>query len=179
MAIGKKRGLALYLTGDKASESWLAPSKAVGFPEIYSVVELILDKMGIDNSEVQIIHEAPFDYALQINLGSKELGKIGLVQDEICKLAEVRQEVFFADLNWDLITKKSKGLKKYSEISKFPEVRRDLSLVIDKKVTFDQIKKVAYKAGGNCCRELGFLMCIREIKLKQEKSLCFEFLPSG
>lgn len=152
---GEEKRLALFLTGDKASESWLTPSKAVAFPEIYSVVELILEKMGIDNSEVQIVHEAPFEYALQINLGTKELGKIGLVKEETGKLAEVKQEVFFADLNWDLITKKSKGLKKYAEISKFPEVRRDLSLVIDRKVTFDQIKKVANKAGGKLLQRIG------------------------
>ena len=151
----EEKRLALYLTGDKTAESWLVPSKAVAFPDIYSVVELILEKMGIDTSEVQVVHEAPFDYALQINLGTKELGKIGLLQKEVGKLAEVKQEVFCADLNWDLITKKSKGLKKYGEISKFPEVRRDLSLVIDKKVTFDQIKKVANKAGGKLLQKVG------------------------
>jgi phenylalanyl-tRNA synthetase beta chain len=151
----EEKRLALYLTGDKTAESWVIPSKAVAFPDIYSVVELILEKMGIDTSEVQVVHEAPFDYALQINLGTKELGKIGLLQEEVGKLAEVKQEVFCADLNWDLITKKSKGLKKYGEISKFPEVRRDLSLVIDKKVTFDQIKKVANKAGGKLLQKIG------------------------
>lgn len=151
----EEKRLTLYLTGDKTAESWVIPSKAVAFPDIYSVVELILEKMGIDTSEVQVVHEAPFDYALQINLGTKELGKIGLLQEEVGKLAEVKQEVFCADLNWDLITKKSKGLKKYGEISKFPEVRRDLSLVIDKKVTFDQIKKVANKAGGKLLQKVG------------------------
>ena len=151
----EEKRLALYLTGDKTAESWVGPSKAVAFADIYSVVELILEKMGIDTSEVQVVHEAPFDYALQINLGTKELGKIGLLQKEVGKLAEVKQEVFCADLNWDLITKKSKGLKKYGEISKFPEVRRDLSLVIDKKVTFDQIKKVANKAGGKLLQKVG------------------------
>jgi phenylalanyl-tRNA synthetase beta chain len=165
----EEKRLALYLTGDKAAESWLAPSKSVSFPDIYSVVELILEKMGIDNTEVQIIHEAPFDYALQINLGTKELGKIGLVQEEIGKLAEVRQEVFFADLNWDLITKKSKGLKKYGEISKFPEVRRDLSLVIDKKVTFDQIKKVANKAGGSLLQKVGVFDVYQGDKIESGK----------
>ncbi|MCH6235930.1 phenylalanine--tRNA ligase subunit beta [Cognataquiflexum rubidum] len=165
----EEKRLALYLTGDRAAESWLAPSKSVSFPDIYAVVELILEKMGIDNSEVQIVHEAPFDYALQINLGTKELGKIGLVQEEIGKLAEVRQEVFFADLNWELITKKSKGLKKYGEISKFPEVRRDLSLVIDKKVTFDQIKKVANKAGGSLLQKVGVFDVYQGDKIESGK----------
>ena len=83
------------------------------------------------------------------------IGRAGLVSEDLCKLAEVRQEVFYAELDWDYLTKKAKGLKKYGEISKFPEVRRDLSLVIDKEVTFDQIKKVAVKAGGKLLQRIG------------------------
>ncbi|MCR9015950.1 phenylalanine--tRNA ligase subunit beta [Aquiflexum gelatinilyticum] len=165
----EEKRLAIFLTGDRAAESWLAPSKPVSFPDIYAVVELILEKMGIDNTEVKIIHSAPFEYGLQIDLGTKELGKIGLVTEGLGKLAEVKQEVFFADLNWDLITKKSKGLKKYSEISKFPEVRRDLSLVIDKKVTFDQIKKVANKAGGNLLQKVGVFDVYQGDKIESGK----------
>ncbi|EKB47928.1 phenylalanine--tRNA ligase subunit beta [Cecembia lonarensis] len=149
------RRLALFLTGDKAAESWLEPSRQVAFSDLYAVVELILEKLHIDQVEVEIVHVAPFDYALQLRLGTKELGKIGVVQERITKLAEVKQEVLFAELDWDLLMKKAKGLKKYGEISKFPEVRRDLSLVIDKTVTFDQIKKVALKAGGKLLQRIG------------------------
>lgn len=151
----EERRLAMFLTGDKAAESWREPSKPVAFPDLYATVELILEKVGIEQVDVEIIHSAPFDYALQMKLGSKELGKVGLVQEELCKLAEVRQEVLYADLNWDLLMKKAKGLKKYAEISKFPEVRRDLSLVLDRSVTFDQIKKVALKAGGKLLQRIG------------------------
>lgn len=151
----EERRLALFLTGDKAAESWREASKPVAFPDLYATVELILDKLGIEQVEVEIVHTAPFDYALQLNLGTKELGKVGLVQEELCKLAEVRQEVLYADLNWDLLMKKAKGLKKYVEISKFPEVRRDLSLVLDRSVTFDQIKKIALKAGGKLLQRIG------------------------
>ena len=71
------------------------------------------------------------------------------------KLAEVRQDVWYADLDWDLLTKKATGLKKYQEISKFPEVRRDLSLVIDKTVVYEKIKSIAEKAGGKMLRKVG------------------------
>lgn len=151
----EERRLAMFLTGDKAAESWREPSKPVAFPDLYATVELILEKVGIEQVDVEVIHSAPFDYALQMKLGTKELGKVGIVQEELCKLAEVRQEVLYADLNWDLLMKKAKGLKKYAEISKFPEVRRDLSLVLDRSVTFDQIKKVALKAGGKLLQRIG------------------------
>jgi len=151
----EERNLALFVTGDKSAESWRGSSGPVVFADLYAVVELILEKLGVDNVEVEIIHTAPFDYALKLMLGSKELGTIGVVQDGLAKLVDVRQEVLFAELNWDLLTKKSKGLKKFGEISKFPEVRRDLSLVINKEVTFDQIKKVALKVGGKLLQRIG------------------------
>ncbi|MFD2202570.1 phenylalanine--tRNA ligase subunit beta [Shivajiella indica] len=151
----EERKLSLFLTGDKAAESWREASRTVVFADLYAVVELILEKLGVDNVEVEIIHSSPFDYGLKMMHGSKELGSIGVAQEDLAKLVEVRQEVLFAELNWDLLTKKSKGLKKYMEISKFPEVRRDLSLVIDKEVTFDQIKTVALKAGGKLLQRIG------------------------
>ena len=151
----EEKRLGIFLTGDRLAESWQMSSVPVGFPDLYSVVELVLEKLGIEAAGVHIIHRAPFEYALQLTLGSKILGTVGLLQEEICKLAEVRQEVFFAELSWDLLTKKAKGLKKYQEISKFPEVRRDLSLVIDRQVSFDQIKKVAIKSGGKLLQRIG------------------------
>jgi phenylalanyl-tRNA synthetase beta chain len=151
----EEKRLGIFLTGDRHSESWQMASAPVGFADLCSVVELILEKLGLEGTEVEIVHRAPYDYALQLTLGTKVLGTVGLVQEEICKLAEVKQEVFFAELSWDLLTKKAKGLKKYQEISKFPEVRRDLSLVIDRQVSFDKIKKVAVKAGGKLLQRIG------------------------
>lgn len=151
----EERRLALFMTGDKTAESWREASRQVVFPDLYAIVELILEKLGIENSEIEIIHTSPFDYGLKLMLGAKELGKIGVIQDGLAKLVEVKQEVLYAELDWGLLTKKAKGLKNFVEISKFPEVRRDLSLVIDREVTFDQIKKVALKAGGKLLQRIG------------------------
>ncbi|UJP65324.1 phenylalanine--tRNA ligase subunit beta [Mongoliitalea daihaiensis] len=149
------RKIALSLTGDKAAESWLEPSKKLTFTDLYAAVELIVEKLGISNISTEIIHTAPFDYALQLKLGEKVLGTAGLVQESLARLAEVKQEVWYAELDWDLLGKKASGLKKFQEISKFPEVRRDLSLVIDREISYDQIKKVALKAGGKLLQRMG------------------------
>ncbi|MBD8491175.1 phenylalanine--tRNA ligase subunit beta [Echinicola sp. CAU 1574] len=151
----EEKHLSLFLTGDKAAESWLEPSKPVGFSDLYTIVERLLDKLNIGLPNVEIIHEAPFEYALKLTLGEKEIGKVGVLSSKITKLVEVKQEVFFAELRWDYLLKKASGLKQYQEISKFPEVRRDLSLVIDKEVSFDTVKKVAEKAGGKLLNHIG------------------------
>jgi len=151
----ENRRLAIFHSGNRSAESWIEQSKAFAFADIYSTVEKILEKLNIEPSAISIVESAPFTYGLHLKSGEKEIGIIGLVDEKMLKLAEVRQEVWFADLNWDLLCKKSSGLKKYQEISKFPEVRRDLSLVIDKAVSYDQVKSVAEKAGGKLLRKIG------------------------
>ncbi len=102
-------------------------------------------------------------------VGEKIVATLGLVEEKQLKLAEVRQEVWFAELDWDLLAKKSSGLKKFQELSKFPEVRRDLSLVLDQAVTFSRVKKVAEKAGGKLLRHLNVFDVYQGDKLEAGK----------
>jgi phenylalanyl-tRNA synthetase beta chain len=114
-----------------------------------------LDKLNLQISNSEMLESAPFEYGLRLMLGQKEFGTLGVVKDSLLKMTEVRQEVWYADLDWDLLCKKASGLKQYAEISKFPEVRRDLSLVIDKAVSYAKVKEVAEKAGGRLLRRIG------------------------
>jgi phenylalanyl-tRNA synthetase beta chain len=72
-------------------------------------------------------------------------------------------------MDWDLLAKKSSPLKKFVELSKFPEVRRDLSLVIDQEVSFDRVKKVAEKAGGKLLKRMEVFDVYQGDKLGQGK----------
>lgn len=163
------RRLAIFHSGQRSAESWLESSKPFGFADLYSTVERILEKLGVQISEVSMLETAPFSYGLQLMLGQKVLGIIGLVDEKLLKLAEVRQEVWFAELDWDLICKKAGGLKRYQEISKFPEVRRDLSLVIDKSTPYDQVKTVALKAGGKLLQRIGVFDVYQGDKIESGK----------
>ncbi|UCS93487.1 phenylalanine--tRNA ligase subunit beta [Echinicola marina] len=165
----EEKHLAMFLTGDKSAESWLEPAKPVRFPDLYTVVERLLDKLNVKMPEVEIIHEAPFDYALKLSLGKKEIGKVGLLSSKITKLSDVKQEVLYAELRWDILVKKAAGLKKYNEISKFPEVRRDLSLVIDKEISFDSVRKIAEKSGGKLLKHIGVFDVYQGDKIESGK----------
>ncbi|GMQ26952.1 phenylalanine--tRNA ligase subunit beta [Algoriphagus sp. oki45] len=149
------RRLAIFHSGNRSAESWIEPAKPFGFADLYATVERILEKLNVQVGDVTPVESLPFAYGLELKLGEKVVATLGLVDEKLLKLAEVRQEVWYADLNWDLLCKKASGLKRYQEISKFPEVRRDLSLVIDKSVTYDQVKSVAEKAGGKLLRRIG------------------------
>ncbi len=165
----ENRRLAIFHSGNRSTESWIASSKAFAFADIYSTFEKILERLNVEPSAISIVESAPFTYGLHLKSGEKDLGTIGLLDEKILKLAEVRQEVWFADLNWDLLCKKASGLKKYEEISKFPEVRRDLSLVIDKAVSYDQVKSVAERAGGKLLRKIGVFDVYQGDKIDSSK----------
>lgn len=154
---GYKEGkrLAIFHSGNRSAESWIEPAKPFAFADLFSALERVLERLNIEVGSMEVVESAPFAYGLVLKLGEKEIGRLGLVDEKLLKLAEVRQDVWFAELDWDFLTKKASGLKKYQEISKFPEVRRDLSLVIDKSVTYDQVKSVAEKAGGKLLRRIG------------------------
>ncbi|TNF44644.1 MAG: phenylalanine--tRNA ligase subunit beta, partial [Cytophagales bacterium] len=121
------RRLAIFHSGNRSAESWIESAKPFGFADLYATVERILEKLNVQVTQVTPVEALPFAYGLELKLGEKVVATLGLVDDKILKLAEVRQEVWYADLNWDLLCKKASGLKRYQEISKFPEVRRDLS----------------------------------------------------
>ena len=161
--------LAIFQSGHRSSESWVEPAKPFAFADLYATVTQILERVNVAISEVEVIEAAPFSYGLSLMVGEKIVATLGLVEEKQLKLAEVRQEVWFAELDWDLLAKKSSGLKKFQELSKFPEVRRDLSLVLDQAVTFSRVKKVAEKAGGKLLRHLNVFDVYQGDKLEVGK----------
>jgi len=165
----ESRRLAIFQSGNRSSESWVEPAKPFGFTDLYATVTRILERLNVEASEVEVIETAPFANGLSLKLGEKVVATLGLVEDKQLKLAEVRQEVWYAELDWDLLAKKSSGLKKFQELSKFPEVRRDLSLVLDKEVSFARVKVVAEKAGGKLLKRLDVFDVYQGDKLEAGK----------
>jgi phenylalanyl-tRNA synthetase beta chain len=165
----ESRRLAIFQSGNRTSESWVEPAKPFGFNDLYATVTRIFERLNVEASEVEVIETAPFAYGLSLKLGEKVVATLGLVEEKQLKLAEVRQEVWYAELDWDLLAKKSSGLKKFQELSKFPEVRRDLSLVLDKEVSFVRVKVVAEKAGGKLLKRLDVFDVYQGDKLEAGK----------
>ena len=144
----ESRRLAIFQSGNRSSESWVEPAKPFAFTDLYATVTRILERLNVEVSEVEVMETAPFAYGLSLKLGEKVLATLGLVEEKQLKLAEVRQEVWYAELDWDLLAKKSSGLKKFQELSKFPEVRRDLAFFVDNSVLAADLIAVAKDAAG-------------------------------
>ncbi len=138
--------LALFLTGKRQSESWLAKDSAADYYDLKSVVENVLARLGITNCQMTAIQDAPFSYALRLHRGQQVFVEFGKIQPNIVKKMDIKQAVFYADFNWDAIVSALKKAKTtFKDLSKYPTVRRDLALVIDEQVNFSEIEAIAKK----------------------------------
>ncbi|GAA0194638.1 phenylalanine--tRNA ligase subunit beta [Fulvivirga kasyanovii] len=139
----EKNRLAIYMTGNIENENWINKTRKVAFHDLSHVVNLVISRLLSKELKNDVTHDFPFEYGLKMLLNDKELVKMGKVSKALTKKTGLKQEIFYADIDWDLLLKKTNNNIVYEEVSKFPEVRRDLSLVIDKKVSFEEIRKIA------------------------------------
>lgn len=148
-AIREEFHLSLWLTGNNVNNSWIRTDEKTSVYELKALVESILLRLGIPAKKVVFkpVEDDIFSAALLIETFSgKKLGILGIIQKPVCKRFDINAEVYFAELNWDALMKENeKTSVKYGEIAKFPAVRRDLALLIDKNVSFAEIEKTAYQ----------------------------------
>ena len=141
--------LGLWLCGNKTSQSWVQKEEKTTVFELKAYVENILIRVGLNqnNIEVKNLTNDIFSTALQIDTkAGKNLVVFGCVNKGVLNNFDIDTEVFFADINWTNLIKAVRNYKiTYCDIPKFPEVRRDLALLIDKNVTFAEIEKIAYE----------------------------------
>jgi len=141
--------LGIWLTGNKTAQSWSVPVMPATVFELKAYVLNILRRMGVNTNSVATTTSDNdlFGEALEISTrAGKKLAVFGIVKKSLCKVADIDQEVFFADLWWEKILLEIRKNKiRYSEIPKFPEVKRDLALLLDKHISFADIEEAAYQ----------------------------------
>lgn len=150
--------LSLFITGRKTPESWNVPEQKTDFYQIKAMVHTLLDRMGIDASLYKSEESSAvyLDYGLNLVSGYMPLAVYGKVKSSVLNHFDIKQEVYYAEIDWDYcmqILAVHPGLR-YHEIPRYPEVRRDLALLLDKQVTFSEIEKLALKNGGNLLRNI-------------------------
>ncbi len=137
--------LALFSTGQKTEETWLEENREVTFFDIKSTLSVVFEKIGLKPDNWKPITNSIFTYGVEIWKNKKNIGTAGHLSKHILKEADIKQPVFFAELNWELLVEAHTPLKKINEISKYPEVRRDLSLVMDEHIPFEEVHRVAFQ----------------------------------
>ncbi|SHE40670.1 phenylalanyl-tRNA synthetase beta subunit [Mariniphaga anaerophila] len=150
--------LGLFITGEKSAETWTNSQQHTSFFQTKSVAENILKRMGFNLSELQISESQSelFSEGLTYQLNNKTVLELGIVAKKMLKRFDVEQPVYYADFNWKaILTKQTKHNVSFEELPKFPAVRRDLALLVDKQVKFQQIEELAVKTERKILRQVG------------------------
>ncbi|MBR4128772.1 MAG: phenylalanine--tRNA ligase subunit beta [Bacteroidaceae bacterium] len=149
-AYSEDQRLGLWVTGKRVEGSWAHPNEDSSFYELKAYVMNILVRIGLPMGGLLIENGENDIFAKSIvvkDRNGKVYLELGLVKKAILAAFDIEQEVYYADLNWSLLTSKVRGAKvSFKEISKFPAVSRDLALLVDKQVTFAEIEKVCFAA---------------------------------
>lgn len=140
---------AIYLTGDRQEENWIEPAAKNTFHDLSRVAFSVLEHLKIREYKCTPASDENLQYGLQIEVKNKVIGTLGKLKSKITKYYDIKQDVFYAVFNWQDLVKFTNTETLFKEISKFPEVRRDLSLVLDKNVSYGEIEEIALKTEKN------------------------------
>ena len=150
--------LGLWVTGKKVSNSWAHTDEESSVYELKAYVENIFLRLGLNMRNLVVGNLTDDIYATALSVqtkGGKRLATFGIVTKKILKAFDIDNEVYYADLNWKELMKAIRSVKiSYTEISKFPAVKRDLALLLDKKVQFAEIEKIAYDTEKKLLKEV-------------------------
>ena len=135
--------LVMYLTGNTASETWQQKSEKSNFHQLAGAVQQVLASLGFAAPTSQPVQHSYLAGGLTLLAQNQPVARLGAVSGALLKRLDVSQPVWYAELDWDWLMRKYKNSLVARELPKFPEVRRDLSLVVDKTVTFDQLQQIA------------------------------------
>lgn len=150
--------LALWVCGNRVENNWAHANEKSTVYELKAYVENVLHRLGVNDKKIIFgnLSNDLYDAGLSITTTSgRQLGTLGIVNHKICKAMDIDFEVYYAELSWTLLMKETKKNKvTFSEISKFPAVKRDLALLIDKSVKFAEIEKIASDSERKLLKEV-------------------------
>jgi phenylalanyl-tRNA synthetase beta chain len=150
----EKEVLTLYMTGNLESENWQRKAETVQYHDIAQHVQSILDKSDLGEVTFEIQEDPLFEYAASLYVKKQMVGKLGKVKPSLLKDFSIKQELFYAELDTSLLFNGSSPKLVIKEVPKFPEVRRDLSLVIDKKINFAEIQELVLSVERRLIRDI-------------------------
>ena len=161
--------LTLFVTGNRMAESWTTSEKPSDFFLFKGFVDSVLNRLGVCKIQNKPFESDVFAEGIAIACGNDTLVEFGTVKKSILKHFDIKQEVFFADFNWNLILKLISNKIKFTDIPKYPEVRRDLALLVDNTVAFDAIYTIARQTEKGLLKDISLFDVYEGKNLPQGK----------
>ena len=172
--------IGITVTGLATQLAWNAKAEASSFFTLRAAVERLLKRFGIDIYALQSesIDDDLYADAIVFKQGPKELLRMGVVSPIVRKKFDIKQEVYFAEIDFDQLIKMTKKSKvQFKELSKFPEVKRDLALLVDKGVSFSTLRSIAFGAEKKLLKSVSLFDVYEGDKLPEgKKSYALSFI---
>ena len=179
-AYSEEYRLSIAVTGVATPQSWDSKPVKASFFTLRAVAEKLLRRFGIDiyALKTEPLESDLFSEGLSMSLNGKELLQIGSVAVKIRRMTDVKQEVYYLEMNFEALAKSTKKLKIVAEeLSKFPEVKRDLALLVDKQVTFAALRDAAFAAERKLLKSVSLFDVYEGDKLPEgKKSYALSFI---
>ncbi|MCH2217316.1 MAG: phenylalanine--tRNA ligase subunit beta [Flavobacteriales bacterium] len=151
----EQKHLSLLVSGNRHRESWSIHHKTSDFFYLKGIVTTIFDRLGLSNLKITTTSSAIFLEGIPLSLGKHQLVDLGVVNTKITRECSIKQEVLYADFNWDkILSLKGKKKVSVSELPRFPSVKRDLALLLDKNVTFKEIYNLSFQSERKLLKEV-------------------------
>ena len=149
-AYSEEPHLALWLTGNKSAQSWVQKEEKTSFYTLRAYVNNVLRRLGVNisNCTIEPLENELYTDGLLIKApNGKQIGSMGLVNSKLLKTFDIDNPVYYADLDWNMLLRLNKQYKPViNDLPKFPEVKRDFALLVDKSVKFADLAKAAMAA---------------------------------
>ncbi|MCF8714536.1 phenylalanine--tRNA ligase subunit beta [Joostella atrarenae] len=166
----ENKHLSILITGDQHSESWRLKNEKSDFFFLKGIINTTLERLGLDIPKSEPVTSDVFSEGLNYKLKKKKIVSFGIVNKRILKHFDIKQEVLYADFEWDAIIELAKEQHvSFSEISKFPEVKRDLALLVDKSTSFEEIYNLAKNSEKSLLKDVNLFDVYEGDKLPEGK----------
>ena len=176
----EKYMLSILMTGQHRTASWNEKVTPSDFFTLRGTVEMLLKRFGLSIYDMQTreVSDDLYSSALEVSLQNKVLLKIGQISQSLCKKFDAKQNIFYAEINFDLLLKATrKHHITVEELSKYPEVKRDLALLVDASVRFDELRSAAFQAEKKLLKSVSLFDVYQGDKLPEgKKSYALSFI---
>ena len=159
--------LALFATGNSNGINWNTPATSVDFFLFKGYIDALLLRLGLKNIETQPNENDIFSEGISYYLGDRKVVSFGNVKKSILKHFDIKQDVFYADFNWNTILNVVSSKIKFAEISKYPVVKRDLALLIKNEVSFADVYKIVKQVDKNLISDVSLFDVYQGDKLPE------------
>ncbi|WP_233900395.1 phenylalanine--tRNA ligase subunit beta [Tenacibaculum piscium] len=162
--------LTLFVTGNRTKDSWKVANQTSDFFYLKGIIASLCSRLGLQNLKTSPVKSAIFSEGLTLSLGRTKLVEFGVVNPTILKEFSIKQEVLFADFNWqNILTLVGNKKIKVTELPKFQSVKRDLALLLDNTVEFKEIYNLSFQSEKKLLKEVDLFDVYQGDKLPEGK----------